>query len=107
MSAIESPVFFSRRRIAGTGPTPMIEGSTPAVTNVRNAPSDFRPSASALSLVISSAAAAPSDSGELLPGVTEPLTANEGFSCASASAVVSPRTSSSRRNSKGWRAPSG
>ena len=65
---IVRPVFASSLRTAGMGPMPMIAGSTPAVAKARKYPSGLTPSASAFALLITSAAAAPSESGELLPG---------------------------------------
>jgi hypothetical protein len=79
---------------------PMIAGSTPAVAKALKVPSGVRPSSAAFSLLIISTAAAPSESGELLPGVTLPFAEKEGLSAARASAVVSARTSSSLLYSK-------
>ena len=54
----------------------------------------------AFSPLMTSAAAAPSESGELLPAVTEPLVENAGLSDARPSAVVSGRGRSSTLKSK-------
>ena len=74
---------------------PMIAGSTPTVTKRGSTPSGLMPSSSAFARVITSAAAAPSESGELLPAVTLPPCANAGCSFARPSSVVSGRGSSS------------
>ncbi len=100
MSAMERPVFASSLRTAGIGPIPTIDGSTPAVAKALKWPSGVMPREAAFSSVINRAAAAPSESGELLPGVTLPLSANAGLRPARPSADVSARMSSSVLYSK-------
>ncbi len=58
------------------------------------------PSSSAFSLDMTRAAAAPSESGDELPAVTEPPWANAGGSLARPSRVVSGRGSSSTVKSR-------
>ena len=55
MSAIFRLVFASSFCTAGSGPMPMISGSTPTVTNARNTPSGLMPSSLAFARVITSA----------------------------------------------------
>lgn len=81
----------------GSGPMPMISGSTPTVTKLRNTPSGLMPSSTAFARDIKSAAAAPSEIGDALPAVTLPPWANAGGIFASPSSVVSGRGSSSTR----------
>ena len=79
--------------MAGTGPVPITAGSTPttAVATIRT--SGLRPSALAFSSDMTSSAAAPSFSGELLPAVTVPMPGmNAGLSAARLSRLVSGRT---------------
>src|SRR6185503_13191523 len=105
ISEILSPVLASSFCTAGTGPMPMISGSTPTVANARNTPSGTMPSWSAVSRFMTSAAAAPSEIGDELPAVTLPPIANAGGSLASPSSVVSGRGSSSTVKSRYARWP--
>ena len=69
----------------------MITGSTPTVVWSTIRARGVRPRASAFSRVIRSTAAAPSEICEELPAVTLPSSLNTGFSCESASRLVSGR----------------
>ena len=68
MSDTSSPAASSALRLAGTGPVPMMLGSTPAKPMERMVASASIPRASATSLAISTSAVAPALSGEALPG---------------------------------------
>jgi hypothetical protein len=69
----------------------MITGSIPHRGLIEDPRTRPEPSASAFSRAISSTAAAPSEICELLPAVTLPSGLKAGFSCESASIVVSSR----------------
>jgi hypothetical protein len=84
---------------------PMIDGSTPTVTNDLKIAMGSMPSFSARFCFITMAAAAPSERGEELPAVTLPFAANTGRSFDSDSAVVPGRGNSSTLNSNIWRSP--
>ena len=71
------------------GPVNMITGSTPTVVWSTILARGFRPSSLALSAVISSTAAAPSETCEELPAVILPSSLNAGFSEASFSRLSS------------------
>ena len=93
MSASFRPARLSAFCVAGTGPVPITAGSTPATAVARTFTSGLRPSDLARSSLITSSAAAPSLSGELLPAVTVPMPGmNAGCSAASASRLASART---------------
>ena len=87
--------------MAGTGPIPMIAGSTPATAVDTIRASGRRPSARARSASTSSTADAPSLIPDAFPAVTVPPSRNAGRSRASASAVVSARGCSSRATTTG------
>ena len=72
----------------GSGPVPMIAGSTPAVAQETMRASGFSPRFSASAAVISTTAAAPSLMPEALPAVTVPFLSKAGRSFASTSTVV-------------------
>ena len=91
MSSIVIPLRSSSFRVAGIGPVSMITGSTPTVVWSKIRARGFRPSASAFSRVISSTAAAPSETCEELPAVILPSSLKAGFSAESPSIVVSRR----------------
>src|SRR2546427_589284 len=88
---MRSPARLSTFWLAGTGPQPMISGSTPATAVARIVASTGSPSSFARSRVMSSTAAAPSLICEELPAVTCPPSLKDGTSVASFSSVVSPR----------------
>ena len=69
----------------------MITGSTPTVVWSTIRARGVSPSASAFSRVISSTAAAPSETCEELPAVTLPSSLNAGLQLARASRLVSGR----------------
>ena len=98
MSSSVSPAFFSAMRVAGTGPEPMILGSTPAMPQLTMRPSGFRLRFSASSSGITTTAAPPSTMPLALPAVTEPFLPKAGFSFARLSIVVSGRRWSSSVN---------
>ncbi len=85
---------------------PMIDGSTPTVTNDLKMPKGVMPSFFARLFFMTMAAAEPSERGEELPAVTLPFAANTGRSFESASTVVPGRGISSTLNSNIWRSPS-
>ncbi|SVJ77531.1 Uncharacterised protein [Klebsiella pneumoniae] len=95
-SAIFSPFALSSFGTENTGPMPISSGSQPATVKPRKKAFGSRPSASAFSRLISRVIEAPSESCEALPAVTEPSSANAGFSEARPSRVVSGRLQSSR-----------
>ena len=95
-SSTPIPARSSALRVAGTGPKPMIAGSTPATAVETTRASGFRPSSRARSASTSSTADAPSLMPGALPAVTVPPSRNAGRSFASASADVSARGCSSR-----------
>eukprot|EP01137_Pigoraptor_chileana_P026917 Opistho-2@8884 len=61
------------KRVAGMGPVPMMDGSTPACAHATMHPSEARPRRAASSADMSTTAAAPSLIPLALPGVTVPL----------------------------------
>src|SRR5712691_8839627 len=75
-SAGLQPAFSRHRREAGTGPMPMIEGSTPEEANALIFASGRRSSSRALAALITNTAAAPSLIPEALAAVTVPSLAN-------------------------------
>ena len=85
------PVRFSSFCVAGTGPMPMIVGSTPTVAACRNVASGLRPFCFAISFSMIRQIVAPSVRGLALPAVTWPSAVYAGFSVASFSSVVSSR----------------
>src|SRR4030095_8981367 len=74
------PAFSRHHFDAGTGPMPMIDGSTPVVAYALILASGVMPSCAARSAVITSTAAAPSLMPEALAAVTDPSLANAGRS---------------------------
>src|SRR5664279_3666630 len=70
MSSRVSPAFFNAILVDGTGPDPMILGSTPAIPQLTMRPSGFRPRFSASSSGITTTAAPPSTIPLALPAVT-------------------------------------
>src|SRR3546814_3692901 len=66
------PAFSSARRLDGTGPMPMIEGSTPADAQLLMLPRMVAPRFSASSRLIRTSAAAPSLRPDALAAVTVP-----------------------------------
>ncbi|MNP11846.1 hypothetical protein D3C76_1040550 [compost metagenome] len=95
MSAICKPLALSSFGTENTGPMPISSGSQPATVKPRKNAFGLRPSASALSRLISRVMEAPSESCEALPAVTEPSSAKTGFSEFRPSRVVSGRLQSS------------
>ena len=67
--------------------------------------SQVRPSSSALALLMTTTAQAPSEICDADPAVIVPSLVNAGFRCASDSTVVSARMPSSAVNSSGLAAP--
>src|SRR5579864_5303259 len=90
------PLLASTARIAGAGPMPMRDGSTPTTDQPRMRPIGFQPCSSACSAVESSIIAAPSTMPEALPAVTKPSLSKAGGSAARSSMVLSGRRWSSR-----------
>ena len=91
------PARASALRVAGTGPTPMTAGSTPATAVESTRAIGRSPSARARSASTTSTAEAPSLMPDEFPAVTEPPSGrNAGRSFASASRLVSARGCSSR-----------
>ncbi|MNP20096.1 hypothetical protein D3C76_1126570 [compost metagenome] len=95
MSARLRLATSSTLRVAGTGPMPMIRGSTPAVAMATTRPRAVRPWRLATSGLASNSAQAPSLTPEALPAVMLPPSRNGVPSLASCSRVVSPRGCSS------------
>ena len=91
MSSIFIPLRSSSFRVAGIGPVSMITGSTPTVVWSTIFARGVTPSSSAFSRVMSSTAAAPSETWEELPAVILPSSLKAGFSSASFSSEVSGR----------------
>ena len=96
MSSIDMPAFSRALRTAGTGPIPMMAGSTPETARVCQRILGLTPNSAAFSADIITTAAAPSLILEALPAVTVPSFLNTGVSCASRSTVESSRGPSSR-----------
>ena len=78
MSASFRPARLRAFFVAGTGPVPITAGSTPTTAVATTRTSGLRPSDLAFSSDMTSSAAAPSFSGELLPAVTVPMPGHEG-----------------------------
>ena len=97
ISSMVSPARASAFCDAGTGPMPIVRGSTPATAVETMRAIGVNPCALAPSSEQTNNAAAPSLSPDELPAVTEPLPSvrNAGFSLASPSAVESARMNSS------------
>ena len=81
--------------MAGTGPTPMTRGATPALAAPLTRASGSSPYRSTAASEASSRAAAPSLMPDALPAVTLPPARKAGLSAASDSAVVLARGCSS------------
>ena len=90
-----SPVRSNSLRIAGIGPIPMTDGSTPATEVATTRASGFSPSARARPASITRRAAAPSLMPDAFPAVTLPPSINAGRSFARLAAFVSGRGCSS------------
>ncbi|MCY1361318.1 hypothetical protein D9M69_479790 [compost metagenome] len=101
MSARDRPVSSSTLRVAGTGPMPMMRGSTPAVAMPTTRARALRPWRLAASGLASSRAQAPSLTPEALPAVMLPPWRKGVPSLANCSRVVSPRGCSSCSTSFG------
>ena len=98
MSFIARPERSKAVATAGTGPSPMRDGSTPALAQVTSRTRGVSPSSAARSGVVTMQTAAASFWPLALPAVTvaaESLAASTGFSAASASRVLSGRGVSS------------
>ena len=95
ISSIRFPARARALRVAGTGPTPMYDGATPAMPAAAIRAIGRRPSRSAHSAEATSSAAAPSLIPDEFPAVTVPPGRNAGRSAASRSSVVSGRGCSS------------
>src|SRR3954453_11678337 len=89
------PPCRAAARMAGAGPIPMREGSTPTTDQERMRPSGFHPFSRAFSAVERIIIAAPSTIPEALPAVTKPSLSNAVGSPARSSMVVSGRRWSS------------
>ncbi len=88
-SSTRSSARSSARRVAGTGPSPITDGSTPATAVLTTRARGDSPRERARSASTSTTAAAPSLIPELLPAVTVPSRRNAGLRRASPSAEVS------------------
>ena len=97
-SEVCSPCCASSLGTASAGPMPISRGAHPVVTADTNRPMMLpaSPSSSARWRVVSSVAAAPSDTCDELPAVDAPSAAKTGFSLAIFSRLMLPRTPSSR-----------
>ena len=84
-----------RLRVAGTGPIPMIEGSTPTTSLSPIHASGVRPRSRAADSAASTSDAAPSVMPEEFPACTVPPSRNTGGSLARSCSVVSARGCSS------------
>ena len=98
ISATVRPAFSIAFLVAGTGPTPMIDGSTPPKAPDTQVAMGLTPSSFAFSSLITTTAAAPSLMPEAFPAVTIPSFLNAGRSLAMLSAVVPGRGPSSVSN---------
>src|ERR1041385_2591447 len=111
MTLISSSRSRARARafpVAGTGPIPMMRGSTPAAATATTRALGVRPSSSTALSDATSSAHAPSLSPLEFPAVTDPLPSprNAGLSLARISGVVSGRMpSSSQKIASGPPAP--
>ncbi len=101
MSFSSSPALARALRVAGTGPMPMMRGSTPAEAAQRIDASGATPLASAFCRDMTTTAAPPSLMPEALPAVTVPSPLNAGRSPSSFSTVVSGRGCSSLSTTTG------
>ena len=79
-----SKAFFT----AGTGPIPIIEGSTPIVEDDTILTSGLSPNSLAFSFFITNTAAAPSFNPDAFPAVTVPSLSKTGFKELNLSKVV-------------------
>src|SRR5690606_21290202 len=95
MSSIVSALRARSFSVAGTGPTPMTSGSTPAKAKSTSRIRAVRPSSRATSSAASRQAVAPSLRPAALPAVTLPWTRKGVFSPARSSSVVPGRGGSS------------
>ena len=95
MSPMVMPAWASARRVASTGPSPMIseERALTPVATIRA--SGVIPSSAAHVSDMTTTAAAPSLSGQQLPAVTTPSGRKTGLSCDTASRVTPARGPSS------------
>ena len=98
-SSSVQPALASTRRVADTGPMPIIAGSTPALAQALMVTKGLRPSSSARALLHTITAAAPSFRPEALPAVTLPPALNAAVSRARPSKVVPARGPWSLSNS--------
>jgi len=94
-SLIVIPALANARRLASTGPSPMISGLRALTPVATIRASGVRPSSAACRSLMITTAAAPSLSGQQLPAVTAPLGRNTGLSADTASSVVPGRGPSS------------
>ena len=92
---MERPALASAFLLEGTGPVPMIEGSTPASAPETMVASGVMPSSWAFFSLMTTRAAAPSLMAEELPAVTMPSGLKAGRSFASVSTVDPSRGPSS------------
>src|SRR3954447_22493734 len=99
MSSRLSPALSSARLTAGTGPMPMIDGSTPAVAYASTRARTGAPSSWALSSLSRVTAAPASFMPLALPAVTVPSGLKTGLSLPITSALASGRMCSSLVNS--------
>ena len=94
-SSRDSPSRRRSLRVEKTGPSPIQEGSSPAVAEPSHLAMGFFPRAKAFSLLARSKKAAPSFKPELFPPVTVPPFLNAGDKAANFSRDVSLRGGSS------------
>src|SRR5271166_4216103 len=92
------PAFSRQRFEAGTGPMPMIDGSTPDEANALILAIGLRPSCCALAALITSTAAPPSLIPDAFAAVTVPSLAKAGLRLATESSVVPALMNSSEAN---------
>ena len=95
MSWIVIPALAKARRVASTGPRPMISGLRALTPVATIRASGVRPSSAARRSLMITTAAAPSFSGQQLPAVTVPSGRKTGLSAETASIVVPGRGPSS------------
>ena len=97
-SSIFMPAFSSAFLVLKAGPTPMMDGSSPAEAPTTNLAIGFTPSSFAFSSLITTIAAAPSLMPEAFAAVTVPSALNAGRSLLMPSAVTPARGPSSLSN---------
>ncbi len=86
--AMERLALFNAFLVAGTGPIPIMAGSTPATAIEKTFAKGFNPYFFTIISLANSIAAAPSLMPDELPAVTVPSLANAGFKEANFSKLV-------------------